>query len=320
MLQTTIDRDTSEIIIRGEFFELDHIYFLIERLSGNYGIPHKHYLPEYENAAALLLGLNHEIRMAESGARSIHASHNGIHYGWIAPAGTPRDRIIGYEKLQEEEERFKDFDDIILFDVDMDPDKFYDLPEDEQTKLLEEADPFLDPDEIEAYVEWLNRDQTYFFHSDDHPGASMVNTYLEFRIPLAEGVLYACVLDTLLSMKAEIIKAGIQNARLENAAMLEYELDFSIRRLPQELASLEVLKEALFICAEPFCGRENYIALREKEAPKDFFKNLTENDIQDLTKVLKPACDAESGEDPVGNLEELFRLLFGERIMAEEKT
>ena len=36
MLQAIIDKDTSEIIIRGEFFELDKIYFLIERLSGMY--------------------------------------------------------------------------------------------------------------------------------------------------------------------------------------------------------------------------------------------------------------------------------------------
>lgn len=213
MLQTIIDKDTSEIIIRGEFFELDKIYFLIERLSGNYGNPEKHYLPDYENAANLLLGLTHEIRKAESGDRELYVSYNGIRDYWIAPAGTPDSQIVKFEEEQKEMARFDPFDDIILFDLDMDPDEFYDLPEDKQWDLLEEGAPDLDPDEIDAYLTWLHRDHTYYFHEEDYPGASSVNTRLQFRIPFREGILYAFVLKTLLTMKDKIMENAIKGAR-----------------------------------------------------------------------------------------------------------
>ena len=49
MLEAGYSQNTNEIIIRGDFFELDHIYYLIQRISGNYGIDSKCVLDGYSH-------------------------------------------------------------------------------------------------------------------------------------------------------------------------------------------------------------------------------------------------------------------------------
>ena len=153
----------------------------------------------------------------------------------------------------------------------------------------------IDPDEVDAYLEWLHREPTAYFHGKDYPGASVSNTYLQFRVPFAEGVLYAFVLQTLLSMKNEIIANGIQLAAKEPDFTREYELDFCTCRLPAELSLLEQLKESLFSCISEVCDREKYINLRKKEAPKDFFRNMDDVKIRRITGALE-SCKNTSEE------------------------
>ena len=94
MLQAVLEKDTNEILIRGEFFELDEIYFMIKRITGDYGISKNPPLPEYQNALFMLLALTHEIRYAENGNRELYCMYNGIREEYVAPAGTPAEQII----------------------------------------------------------------------------------------------------------------------------------------------------------------------------------------------------------------------------------
>ena len=297
MLMTALDSNTAEIIIRGEFFELDKIYFLVERLRGDYGIPALHYLPDFENAASLLLGLTYEIRKAESGDRELYTMYNGIRSHWLAPAGTPSKDIMTFEEEQRHEERFSKFDDIILFDLDMDPDEFEELDEDKQMDLL--SDPDLDPEEVDEYLNWLHRGPSYRFRREDYPEASETATCLQFRIPFAEGVLYAFVIETLLAHRGTIIENALTGASSPTNPLGDYELDYCLRRLPAELALLDLLKEHLFAQISSVCSHEEYIALRKKEAPEDFFRNLDDAGIEALSAAIKDctaACRNDAAE------------------------
>ena len=291
MLMSTFDKNAAEFIVRGEFFELDKLYFLIERLSGNYGIPPRHYLPEYENAASLLLGLNYEIRKAESGDRELYTAYNGLHFHWFAPAGTPDSQIMTLEEEERNNKRFVDFDDIILFDLDMDPDEFGELDYDRQEELLDDL-LSVDSEEAEAYLDWINRGPIYRFRQEEYPEASETNTYLQFRISFAEGVLYAFVIETLLSFRRTIFENAYARTSDSSDPLAEYEMDYCMRRLPYELALLDVLKELLFTQIREVCSREEYLALRKKEAPRDFFRNLSDSKIKELSELLEGKMDA----------------------------
>ena len=121
MLQTTIDPNTRDLIVRGEFFEFDRIYFLVERLAGNHGIDKQPPLPAYKNAAELLLSLNYEIRHAENGDRELYTCWSGIHSHWIAPAGTPVGQIIKPENVLDPDDIINEIEDALLFDLDVEP-------------------------------------------------------------------------------------------------------------------------------------------------------------------------------------------------------
>lgn len=290
MLMSALDKQTSEIILRGEFFEFDKIYFLIERLRGAYGIPPHHYLPAYENAASLLLGLTYEIRRAESGDRELYTMYNGLTSDFLAPAGTPDEQIMSLEEYRKCQDRFDAYDDIIYMDIDMDPEAFYELDRDEQADLLDDLN--LDPSETDAFLDWISREPFYRFRQEDYPRASDTNTYLQFRIPFAEGVLYAFILKTLLSFRQTIIENALAAAASPTDPTAGYERDYCLRRMPADLALLDALKEQLLSQLSSVCDQDKYLQLRKEEAPKDFFKHISSVQIELLSAMLKTCADA----------------------------
>ena len=138
MLQAVLDKDAVGIIIRGEFFELDKLYFLNERLAGTYGINNICLLEGYQEATVVLKSLNYEIRHAEHGDRDLYLSYNGIRKDWFAPKGTPDAQIVKEENANDPQEIIDEIEDAVMMDLDMDLEEFYDMDEDEQCDALEE--------------------------------------------------------------------------------------------------------------------------------------------------------------------------------------
>ena len=105
---------------------------------------------------------------------------------------------------------------------------------------------------------------------------------LQFCIVFAEGVLYTFVMETLLSFR----KAIFENASVQTSdgfdPLAEHEKDSCLKRLLFELALLDVLKELLFSKIGEVCTREEYLKLRKKEVPRDFFRNLSDSKIREL--------------------------------------
>ncbi len=305
MLHTVYDNETNEIILRGEFFEFDQIYFMIERLAGTYGIDRTCLLPGYQDAASILKGLNYEIRHAEHGDRELYSAYNGIHKDWFAPTGTPDHRIVKEEDQNDPDEIIAEIEDAVTLDLDMDLDEFYEMDEDDQREALEEL--YLEDEDMELFFAWLHKEQTWFFRSEDYPDFSESNTYLQFRLPLFEGFLYGLILRDLLSQKAIFIEKSLQQAMKNKNGLETYEINFCRQRMPEELLLVEILMTGLLKCVYIAAGDENYDTLSDTMLPVGSFHGFTTEDVrsaeQIVTRIL--GCNI---DNILGFIEELRKI------------
>jgi len=76
-------RDGNGIFLKGDFFDLDRLYFAIYKYTGFHGIDSKCTFPGYDAVCENLLGLCYEIRHAWQGDRNIEQVFNGIHEDWF---------------------------------------------------------------------------------------------------------------------------------------------------------------------------------------------------------------------------------------------
>lgn len=302
MLQTAFDKNTSQIIIRGDFFELDRIYFMIERLSGNYGIGSTCLLNGYEQAASILQALNYEIRHAQQGDRELYVSYNGLNERWIAPTGTPAAQISKEEDQHDPDKIIEEFADSILIDMDINLDEFYDMDEYDQREVL--ADLNLSADEAEIFFTWLNRKPTWYFSSEEYPGASEKNTLLQFRLPFAEALLHALILRELLSLKTSFMEKSIAQAKENKYSMGGYELLFCRRRMPSELLLLEQLMEEIFSAIYDAIGDENYDSFQNALPPIGSFHGMRKMDVKKAERavVQTPSANFDSTVSFMKNL------------------
>ena len=294
MLQAVLDKENAGIIIRGEFFDLDKLYFLNERLAGTYGVEPNCLLEGYENAASILKSLNYEIRHAERGDRELYQCYNGIRKYWFAPEGTPNRQIVKEEDKDDSMEIVNEIEDAITLDLDIDIEEFYEMDEEDQRDALYELN--CDDEDIEVYLGWLNREQTWFFRSEDYPEFSEMNTYLQFGIPFSVGLLHALVYRDLLRQKADFMEKSIQQAKKTEDGLRGYEIDFCRNRLPGELLLAEMLMTELFSCIYKAAGDESYERI-EKTLPKPgFLAGMTVENIKEIERaVLNNTCpDADS--------------------------
>lgn len=294
MLQAVLDKENAGIIIRGEFFDLDKLYFLNERLAGTYGVEPNCLLEGYENAASILKSLNYEIRHAERGDRELYQCYNGIRKYWFAPEGTPNRQIVKEEDKDDSMEIVNEIEDAITLDLDIDIEEFYEMDEEDQRDALYELN--CDDEDIEVYLGWLNREQTWFFRSEDYPEFSEMNTYLQFGVPFSVGLLYALVYRELLCQKADFMEKSLQKAKETVDGLRGYEIDFCRYRLPSELLLAEMLMAELFSCVYKAAGDENYEKI-EKALPKPgFLAGMTVENIKEIERaVLNNTCpDADS--------------------------
>lgn len=76
-------REGNGISLKGDFFDLDRLYFAIFKYAGFHGIDSKCTFPGYDAICENLLGLCYEIRHAWQGDRNIEQVYNGIHEDWF---------------------------------------------------------------------------------------------------------------------------------------------------------------------------------------------------------------------------------------------
>jgi hypothetical protein len=74
---------TKGLLIKGDFWDFDRLYYAISKFTGDFGLHHGCCFPGYESAAENLLGLNYDLRHAWQGDRELVEVYNGVHDEWF---------------------------------------------------------------------------------------------------------------------------------------------------------------------------------------------------------------------------------------------
>jgi len=76
--------NTNGVTLKGDFFDLDRLYFAIMKFTGNHGINDKCPFDNCYLACENLLGLCYELRHAWQGDRDIEQVYNGVEEEWFS--------------------------------------------------------------------------------------------------------------------------------------------------------------------------------------------------------------------------------------------
>ncbi len=295
MLRVIVD-ENNNAVIRAESWDLDHMYIHLLQFAGQpvIGIDYTKYpFPGYKKAASLLLAFAYEIRHANHGDRELYTARNGILSGMIAPEGTPREQIVKPEDIREPCEVIDYVEDEILTETDIDPDDFEKMSEADQRDFL--AGIQIDPDDMKTYLAYLHRPAAYPFAQEDYPHASVYNTYIQFRLPLAETLLYALILNDLLKQKKQFLHSCERQTQEpdERKMRKEYEKNSLYLQMRSELLYMERFCEDVFASLYKIVDLDTYKEFHKKtEAPlseRSPFRNLTNNDIKRLEDIASSA-------------------------------
>ena len=154
------------VLLKGDFFDLDRLYFAIFKFTGFHGIDSGCTFPGYDEVCESLLGLCYEIRHAWQGDRNIEQVYNGIHEDW--------------------------------FDNYQGPDSYKSINDSGIDDLCDE-----EPQDDEDYY---NDEFTTKFSRKDFPDVTKNNTYFSIPLPFPEAVFYSLVLLELLKKKDIFLK------------------------------------------------------------------------------------------------------------------
>ncbi|NLD46916.1 MAG: hypothetical protein GX660_06915 [Clostridiaceae bacterium] len=83
MLTIQKSNNYNGIELKGDFFDLDRLYFAILKFTGFHGIKDKCCFPGYDNVCEYLLGLCYEIRHSWQGDRDLEEVYNGVDIEWF---------------------------------------------------------------------------------------------------------------------------------------------------------------------------------------------------------------------------------------------
>ncbi len=75
--------DTNGIIVNGDFFDFDRLYFAIFKFTGFHGLDQECTFPGYDAVCENLLGLCYEMRHAWQGDRDLVQVYNGVKQNWF---------------------------------------------------------------------------------------------------------------------------------------------------------------------------------------------------------------------------------------------
>jgi len=155
------------VLLVGDFFDLDRLYFAIMRFTGFHGLEDDCPFDGCEEVCENLLGLCYELRHAWQGARGLLEIYNGIHDDWFGDYPQPKTaKHFDADESNDEDEFFSE-------DID---------GEDENTE-----DDYIDAERL--------------FSRAEFPFTTERNTYFTTLISFPEAVFYALIISDLLKQK-----------------------------------------------------------------------------------------------------------------------
>lgn len=154
-------REGNGVILKGDFFDLDRLYFAIYKFTGYHGVDSICTFPGYNAVCENLLGLCYEIRHAWQGDRDIEQVYNGIHEDW--------------------------------FDDYQESNSHKTIVENGLSDMCDE-----EPDDHEVYK---NDKLMIKFSRKDFPAVTNSNTYFSIALTFPEAVFYSLILLELLKKK-----------------------------------------------------------------------------------------------------------------------
>ena len=99
-------RDTNGVLLTGDFFDFDRLYFAIMKFTGFHGREDRCVFPNCSEVCEILLSLCYELRHAWQGRRGIEQVYNGIHEYWFDDYREP----VAYSYKEECDDDFDDDD------------------------------------------------------------------------------------------------------------------------------------------------------------------------------------------------------------------
>ena len=83
MIYVEKSKNTNGVFLKGDFFDLDRLYFAIFKFTGYHGMDDRCVFPGCAAICESLLGLCYEMRHAWQGDRGLEQIYNGIHNEWF---------------------------------------------------------------------------------------------------------------------------------------------------------------------------------------------------------------------------------------------
>lgn len=160
-------RERNGVLLKGDFFDLDRLYFAIYKYTGFHGFDNECIYSGYDDVCENLLGLCYEIRHAWQGDRNIEQIYNGIHEYW-----------------------FDDYEEPHLLKT-IDKNDLNGLHDENLSKK-------------ESYP---NDEFAFKFSREDFPNVTENNTYFSIPMTFPEAVFYSLILLELLKKKDVFLQA-----------------------------------------------------------------------------------------------------------------
>jgi len=268
---------TNGVLLKGDFFELDRLYFAIHKFLGFHGLHSKCTFPDRYDFCESLLGLCYEIRHAWQGDRGIAEIYNGIKNDWF----DDYERILPPDEDSGEfTKSFKDSD------YDYDDENDYDGDYDD------EDDDYDDEDDEDDEIYY---DEPARFSRAEYPDAREKNTYFSIHLPFTEAVFYALVMSDLLKEKDTFLQARKRMATDKNEDYCELNKEYLMFQAEQDIARMTLFVKQTLHALYRYIGEERYNSFANK---LDKAGSLTKNcSCESMNNVLVAYGEKEYEQD-----------------------
>ena len=203
MLTVAKMRNSNGVVLQGDFFDLDRLYFAIFKFTGFFGIDSKCTFDDCDEICEALLGLCYEIRHAWQGDRGLAQTYSGIKDYWFD------DFAENISCVQESQ----------LYSDDDEDDEYDDDADDEEN-------------DDDYYGSSFRR-----FSRKDYPDASANNTYFSIPLSFPDVLFYTLVLHDLLKKRDVFMEVRKSLAETEDT-MQELNKQYYYFQADQDIARL----------------------------------------------------------------------------------
>lgn len=211
--------DNNNVVIRGDFWEFDRLYFAISKFTGDYGIDSICPFPGYEAICESLLGLCYELRKAQEGKRDLYEQYNGIPEHWFEK-----------ESITDDTNELQDFD--------------YDIDESNTMN----NDSCHEDDNLDA-----------FFSKKEYPNATTTNILLQTELSFSEALYYALIFRELLEKKELFLLQRKALINDNSNGMQELNIEYYYCQAQTDLARITIYMEDTFRSLYHLIGKEKFL-------------------------------------------------------------